>query len=203
MKTKIRILGLLSVVVLLVISFSFRPLEEKKTIVIDAGHGGYDVGKDIYGFEEKTITEAVAKKIKELNNDANVEIVLIRDGDISMELKERVSIINNLQPDLVISIHVNSNSNIQANGVQAYIPANETFKDKSKEIAEIIIDKLAATGNLVKRNTSEAPFYILKNANCPTMTLEIGFLSNEKDRNYITSEKGQNEIATKILEALK
>lgn len=120
-----------------------------------------------------------------------------------MELKERVSIINNLKPDLVISLHVNSNSNMQANGVQAFIPSNETFKDKSKEIAEIIIDKLTTTGNLLKRNTTEAPFYILKNANCPIMTLEMGFLSNEKDRNYITSEKGQNEIATKILEAVK
>lgn len=202
MKTKIRILGFLSAAVLLVVCFAFRSLEEKKIIVIDAGHGGYDVGTDLNGFEEKTITETVAKKIKELNKDANIEIVLIRDGDVSMELKERVSIINNLKPDLVISLHVNSNSNMMANGVQAYVPSNETFKDKSKEIAEIIIDKLASTGNLVKRNTTEAPFYLLKNANCPIMTLEMGFLSNEKDRNYITSAKGQNEIAEKILEAL-
>ncbi|MFH7003353.1 N-acetylmuramoyl-L-alanine amidase family protein [Flavobacterium bizetiae] len=203
MKTKIRILGLLSAAVLLLVCFAFKPLEEKKIIVIDAGHGGYDVGKDIYGFEEKQITETVAKQIKELNDDANIEIVLIRDGDISMELKERVSIINNLKPNLVISIHVNSNSNTMANGVQAYVPSNETFKDKSKEMAEIIVDKLVATGNLAKRNTTEAPFYLLKNANCPIMTLEIGFLTNEKDRNYITSAKGQNEIAAKILEAVK
>ena len=35
------------------------------------------------------------------------------------------------------------------------------------------------------------------------MTLEVGYLSNVNDRNYITSEKGQNEIAEKILEAVK
>lgn len=201
MKKEIKILAVLSVA--LFSFFAFKPLETKKTIVIDAGHGGYDVGKDLYGFEEKTITEAVAKKIKELNNDPNVEIILIRDGDISMDLKERVSIMNNLKPDLVVSLHVNSNSNMEVNGVQAFIPANEIFRDQSKEIAEIIIDKLTATGNLKKRNTTEAPFYILKNTNCPVMTLEMGFLSNEKDRNYITSEKGQNEIASKILEAVK
>jgi len=203
MKTKIRILGLLSAAVLLVVCFAFRPIDEKKIIVIDAGHGGYDVGKDLYGFEEKTITEAVAKKIKELNTNANVEIILIRDGDISMELKERASIINNLKPDLAISIHVNYNLNMKANGIQAFIPSNEITRDKSKEIAETIVDKLVSTGNLQKRNTTEAPFYILKNVNCPVMTLEIGFLSNEKDRNYITSEKGQTEIANKILEAVK
>jgi len=202
MKTKTKFLGFLTFLALFVV-VAFKPLEDKKTIVIDAGHGGYDVGADLYGFEEKAITETIAKRIKEQNNSADVEIVLIRDGDISMELKERVSIINNLKPDLVISLHVNSNSNMMANGVQAYVPANEIFKDKSKAIAEIIIDKIAATGNLVKRNTTEAPFYLLKNANCPIMTLEIGFLSNEKDRNYITSTKGQNEIASKILESVK
>jgi len=202
MKTKTKFLGFLTFLALFVV-VAFKPLEDKKTIVIDAGHGGYDVGADLYGFEEKAITETIAKRIKEQNNSADVEIVLIRDGDISMELKERVSIINNLKPDLVISLHVNSNSNMMANGVQAYVPANEIFKDKSKAIAEIIIDKIAATGNLVKRNTTEAPFYLLKNANCPIMTLEIGFLSNEKDRNYITSAKGQNEIASKILESVK
>lgn len=202
MKTKTKFLGFLTFLALFVV-VAFKPLEDKKTIVIDAGHGGYDVGADLYGFEEKAITETIAKRIKEQNNSADVEIVLIRDGDISMELKERVSIINSLKPDLVISLHVNSNSNMMANGVQAYVPANEIFKDKSKAIAEIIIDKIAATGNLVKRNTTEAPFYLLKNANCPIMTLEIGFLSNEKDRNYITSAKGQNEIASKILESVK
>ena len=202
MKTKTKFLGFLTFLALFVV-VAFKPLEDKKTIVIDAGHGGYDVGADLYGFEEKAITETIAKRIKEQNNSADVEIVLIRDGDISMELKERVSIINNLKPDLVISLHVNSNSNMMANGVQAYVPANEIFKDKSKAIAEIIIDKIVATGNLVKRNTTEAPFYLLKNANCPIMTLEIGFLSNEKDRNYITSTKGQNEIASKILESVK
>ncbi|MBZ4035830.1 N-acetylmuramoyl-L-alanine amidase [Flavobacterium sp. 17A] len=201
MKTNKKILGIISAIFLFGL-FAFIPLEEKKIIVIDAGHGGHDLGKDLYGFEEKSITESLAKKIKQLNSNANVEIILIREGDTSMELKERVAIINNIKPDLAISLHVNSNLNMKANGVQAFIPSNETFRDKSKAIAEIITDKLAATGNLQKRNTTEAPFYILKNSNCPVMTLEIGFLSNENDRNYITSEKGQNEIADKILESL-
>lgn len=201
MKTRIKILIVLSTA--LFVCFAFRPLEEKKVIVIDAGHGGHDVGADINGFEEKTITETIAKKIKEQNSNANVEIVLIRDGDISMDLKERTLIINKLKPDLTISLHINSNSNTNANGVGAYISSNKTFNEKSKQAAEIIIDKISATGNLAKRKVSEAPFYILKNAECPIITLEVGYLSNVNDRTYITSEKGQNEIADKILEAVK
>ncbi|OXA86216.1 N-acetylmuramoyl-L-alanine amidase LytC precursor [Flavobacterium hibernum] len=120
-----------------------------------------------------------------------------------MELSERVSVINNLKPDLVVSLHVNSNMNMSANGAEAYVPSNEMFHEKSKESAVIVIDKMTEDGNLNKRKVTEAPFYILKNANCPVMTLLIGFLSNEKDRDYITSEKGQNEIALNILEAVK
>ncbi|MFH6934051.1 N-acetylmuramoyl-L-alanine amidase [Flavobacterium sp. FlaQc-30] len=202
MKNRIKFSALLGILGLAVI-FSFKPLEEKKTIVIDAGHGGKDLGADMYGFQEKLITETIAKKIKTLNKDSNLEIVLLRDSDREMELSERVSIINNLKPDLVVSLHVSKSMNMSVNGVDVYVPSNETFHEKSKERAVIVIDKMTEAGNLKKRRVSEAPFYILKNASCPVMTLQIGFLSNEKDRDYITSEKGQTEIALNILEAVK
>nr|WP_199002608.1 N-acetylmuramoyl-L-alanine amidase [Flavobacterium sp. ASV13] len=199
MKRKIKLLGILCTVVFGFLAFTTL---DKKIVVIDAGHGGNDIGANIRGFEEKVITEAVAKKIKDLNKSGNVEIILLRDGDISLDLKERLSIINNLKPALVISLHINSAPNVTSNGVKAYISSKKSFYDQSREIAETIISKISATGNIVKRNVSEAPFYILKSAECPMMHLEMGFLSNEKDRNYITSEKGQTEIAEKILESL-
>ena len=118
-------------------------------------------------------------------------------------MKERVSKINNLKPDLVISLHIGANKNIESNGIGAYISQKKAFQDQSKKVAENVLDNIAATGNLAKRNVTEAPFYILKNADCAVVHLEMGNLSNEKDRNYITSEKGQVEIADKILESIK
>jgi N-acetylmuramoyl-L-alanine amidase len=91
---------------------------------------------------------------------------------------------------------------MSANGLDAFVSSKAAFKEKSKEIADLLLEKVANT-NLKKRKVSEAPFYILKNSNCPVVLLELGFLSNENDRNYITSEKGQSEIADKILEAVK
>ncbi|MCV9932266.1 N-acetylmuramoyl-L-alanine amidase [Flavobacterium sp. LS1R47] len=201
MKTNIKISGILSAVVLFCL-FAFKPLEEKKVIVIDAGHGGHDFGAAMHGFQEKVISETIAKKIKALNKDSNLEIVLLRDGDHSMELSERVLMINNLKPDLVISLHINASKNTETNGVEAYISLNKEFYEKSKESAEKIIDEVSGE-NLFKRKIGEAPFYILKNSNCPAIVLEMGFLSNNNDRVYLTSETGQNEIATKILGAVK
>ena len=76
------------------------------------------------------------------------------------------------------------------------------FYKKSKETAEKIVNEISGE-NLLKRRIGEAPFYILKNTNCPALVLEMGFLSNNNDREYLISENGQNEIATKILESVK
>ena len=204
MKTKIRILGLLSAAVLLGVCFAFRPLEEKKIIVIDAGHGGKDLGADMYGFQEKLITETISKKIKELNKDSNLQIVLLRDGDHFMELSERVSIINNLKPDLVVSLHVSSTlGDWKRDQVDAYISSkNEKFKQESTESAEKLLSNIS-NKSLIKGKVKEAPFYIMKNSECPSVLLELGYLTNEKNRDYMTSEDGQNEIALNILEAVK
>lgn len=200
MKTKIKLATILSA--LLFGIFAFKSLETKKIIVVDAGHGGDDFGASLNGLQEKTIVETIAKKIKAQNKNENLEIVLLREGDHFMELSERVSIINNLNPNLVISLHINSSPNINKNGVEAYISSNKTFYNQSKINAEVLVDKVA--GNYFsKSEVKEAPFYILKNSNCPALTLEVGYLSNVNDRNYITSEKGQDEIAAKILDAVK
>lgn len=202
MKTKTRILGILAVVGLFAI-FAFKPLDDKKVIVIDAGHGGHDFGAVKYGIEEKTIVENISKKVKALNKDANVEIVLLRDGDHFMELSERVSIINNLKPNLVVSLHVNANMSSEKNGIEAYVSSkNEKFKEVSTVSAEKLLSTIS-NKSLAKGKVKEAPFYIMKNSDCPAVLLELGYLSNDADRDYLTSEEGQNEIATKILESVK
>ncbi|KQX08661.1 hypothetical protein ASC72_03645 [Flavobacterium sp. Root420] len=200
MKTKIKVLVFLSAVVFGL--FAFKSLETKKIIVIDAGHGGDDFGATLNGLQEKAIVETIAKKIKAQNKNENLEIVLLREGDHFMELSERVSIINNLNAKLVISLHINASENLDKNGVQAYVSSKSKFYNESKTNAEILVDRVAGD-YFSKGEVKEASFYILKNSNCPALTLEVGYLSNINDRTYITSEKGQNEIAEKILEALK
>jgi N-acetylmuramoyl-L-alanine amidase len=200
MKTKIKVLVFLSAVVFGL--FAFKSLETKKIIVIDAGHGGDDFGATLIGLQEKAIVETIAKKIKAQNKNENLEIVLLREGDHFMELSERVSIINNLNPKLVISLHINASENLNKNGVQAYVSSKSKFYNESKTNAEILVDRVAGD-YFLKGEVKEASFYILKNSNCPALTLEVGYLSNVNDRTYITSEKGQNEIAEKILEAVK
>lgn len=172
--------------------------KEKKVIVIDAGHGGHDFGATIDDLNEKNLTSEIAKKIKEMHSDSNVEIHFTRTDDQFIALNERTNLINNIKPDLVISLHINNNKNTNSSGFEVYISDKTDFLDKNKEFAEKLSSKLYKT-QLKNRGLKTAPFWILKNSICPSMVVELGFISNENDRKFITSEKGQIEIAKHIV----
>jgi N-acetylmuramoyl-L-alanine amidase/beta-lactamase regulating signal transducer with metallopeptidase domain len=172
--------------------------KEKKVIVIDAGHGGHDFGATIDDLNEKNLTSEIAKKIKEMHSDSDVEIHFTRTDDQFIALNERTTLINNIKPDLVISLHINNNKNTNSSGFEVYISDKTDFLDKNKEFAEKLSSKLSKT-QLKNRGLKTAPFWILKNSICPSMVVELGFISNENDRNFIASEKGQIEIAKHIV----
>ena len=150
---------------------------------------------------EKEIVANIANKIIELNKDENLEIVLLREEDNFVDLKTRVEKINSLKPNLVISLHVNNSRNVNVNGVEAFVSKENKFYEESYKHAEGLINKVS-NENLAKRDVKEAPLFILKNSNCPAVNLELGFISNEKDREYITSKKGQTELAAQLVKYL-
>lgn len=80
-----------------------------KTIVIDAGHGGYDPGATgAAGLKEKTVTLAVAKSVRRRLQAQGYHVLMTRDDDEYVSLKQRVNFANAHHADLFISIHVNS-----------------------------------------------------------------------------------------------
>ncbi|TDP03858.1 N-acetylmuramoyl-L-alanine amidase [Flavobacterium sp. 245] len=205
-KTRILVMKSLAVsgILILFLLFAFKPLPlgSKKTIVIDAGHGGEDIGAQIGVEQEKKIVENIAKKISVLNGKDEIEIILLRNDDSFIELSERVSKINKINPNLVISLHVNSSPDLNKNGVNAYVSKQNGFYEKSMEDAKSLVDKIS-NEKLARGEVKEANYYVLKNSKCPALLVEIGYLSNDNDRDYLASENGQNEIANKIVEFIK
>jgi N-acetylmuramoyl-L-alanine amidase len=173
---------------------SFTPLN-KKYIVIDAGHGGNDKGVVYDNFTEKDISLNIAKEIQKLNKAQDrYEVVLTRDNDSYPTLSERTEQINKLNPEMVISLHVNGSSQKESNsqGTEIYVQNSEV----SKKLAEKISQKLNA------RKIEERNLHILRETKAPAVLVELGFINNTTDRNYITSEKGQKEIAQKFVEVI-
>ncbi|MEQ3661754.1 MAG: N-acetylmuramoyl-L-alanine amidase [Flavobacterium sp.] len=127
---------------------------------------------------------------------------MLREDDTFIELKERVNKVNAINPHLLISLHINTSQNNNVNGVDAFVSSKNAFYEKSVDAANELIDKIS-NKNLAKGNVKDASIFIINNSNCPAITLEIGYLTNDNDREYIKSENGVNEIANRILEFLK
>lgn len=174
---------------------SFTPLA-KKIIVIDAGHGGNDTGARRDGLSEKEITLQIAKEIQQYNKEQDAfEVVLTRDSDNDLSLAERVAKINELSPEMVISLHLNSSPQTETpnTGLEIYTQNSE----KSKKLAEKISAKFTVH-SIENRN-----LHILRESKVPAVLVELGFINNIRDRNYISSEKGRKEIAEKFTEVFK
>jgi len=187
------------------VSLAFIPknAEDRFVVVLDAGHGGKDHGVSHNSDTEKFITEQVSKKIRQLNSDAEIAIHLTRDADEFKDLGSRTAMINSLDADLVLSLHVQGHKNPQASGMELYVGKDNPQKTKSLEYAEKLSAKLQKNHAINMRPAKEAPFYVLKNSNAPAVMLELGFLTNERDRNYLTSEKEQDKIARTISEFIR
>ncbi len=103
-----------------------------KKIVIDAGHGGIDVGAlgIVKGTYEKTITLQIAKKVQHLiEQELKCEVIMTRDSDKTLSLEERTAIANKEGADLFISIHTNSNLNQHPYGIETYFLSLATDKN--------------------------------------------------------------------------
>lgn len=196
-----KIISVLSLIALFCL-MAFTTISPKKMIVIDAGHGGMDDGASNEMLKEKEITEKIAKKIKALNKNSDIEIVLLRNGDQSISLQERTAKINELKPDLLISLHLSKSTNKEINGIEAIISEENNYVEKSKSWAEIMLENLKES-NFEIRGVLNKKLHILRYSDCPAVLLELGFLSNERDSAVLSTEKGQRTLAEKILAGIQ
>ena len=199
MKNAFKILAVLTVL-FSIYAFTTHNKPETIKVVIDAGHGGDDFGATHGNHSEKNIVSQISGKINALNKNTNVEIYFTRTNDSNLTLEKRTKIINEIHPDLFLSLHVNNNKKDTSYGIESFIAKESIYSEASLAFAEELTSKLSKATNLNLRSTQKAPFYILKNSNCPGLILELGFLSNENDRNYVTNEQNQEVIAKTILE---
>jgi len=93
-----------------------------KTIVIDPGHGGRDPGaRGQRGTEEKDITLKVALKLRDLlSRQPGIRVLMTRERDQFIELEDRAKFANGQEPDLFVSIHVNSHPQRSVKGIEIY-----------------------------------------------------------------------------------
>ena len=224
------------------------------TVVVDAGHGGKDIGAADNKAREKDINLGVALELRKLIDKKlkDAKIVMTRDDDTYLTLQERADVANKAKGDLFISIHTNSvdksnknRKNVAGSSVYALglhkddnnmrvarrensvIELEKNFEQKysgfdpSKDESYIIFE-MAQKKNLSKsikfaeeaqkqlvksgradRGVHQAGFWVLWATSMPSVLVELDFICNPKSAAYMTSSKGQKELATAIFNAVE
>jgi N-acetylmuramoyl-L-alanine amidase len=187
---------------------------KKITVVIDAGHGGKDFGsRSLDGsISEKDLSLAIVKKIKSLNNNSNINIILTRDNDIYQSPKEKADFSNEKNADLFITIHLDAISEEEKgtnrSGLSVWV-AKDNFPNalSSKLFASAIINEFNTNYQIpvVVSNPQQGQkaVWVLQASNCPAVLIEAGFITNIKDLAYVQSEEGQKTIAKNVLAAIE
>lgn len=181
------------------------------TILIDAGHGGFDAGASANGILEKEVNLSVALKLKQCIEENGGRVVMTREEDCSTadnvdkgksakvsDLKKRRAMIKESGADMFVSIHMNKFPQEKYKGAQVfYAKGNE----ESRRLGEEIQKALPLTlndGNKRAAKESDGSIYILKDAQVPSVIVECGFLSNKEEAELLINEDYQNKLAWAI-----
>jgi N-acetylmuramoyl-L-alanine amidase len=168
------------------------------TVVVDAGHGGKDSGAyRRYGPPEKMITLDVAQRLNRKLRESQLKTVMTRSSDVFIPLDDRVSIENTQKNAIFVSIHFNDSRRRGIRGFETYYHSGESF-----DLANRIQSKLMTIPNSANRGIHTANFRVLRNANCPAVLVECGFLSNRSEGNQARDWEYRELLADRIAEAI-
>jgi N-acetylmuramoyl-L-alanine amidase len=172
----------------------------KLLIAVDAGHGGDNSGATgvTTGILEKNYTLLIAKQLQAelLKNGASV--FMTRDKDTALSMEERVLAVRQANPNLLISIHLNSSGRDSIKGVSTYY-RYIGFRPLSQAILKNMLRlNLAEFGNIGSFN-----FSLSGPTEYPNCLVEVAFLSNKEDEQRILDPKFHKLVAKKIVAGIK
>lgn len=184
----------------------------KKSVVIDAGHGGSDPGKiGVNKSLEKDINLQIALQVKEKLEKNKIKVVMTREDGESLsstdatnhkadDMKKRVKIINESDASIAVSIHQNSYSSEEVKGAQVFY---YTHSEEGKKMAEIMQENFRLANPANKRQAKEnGTYYMLKKTKIPTIIVECGFLSNWEEAELLNSPEYQDKMAQLICDGI-
>lgn len=184
-------------------------------VMVDAGHGGEDGGAtSVSGISESGINLDIALRVRDLLAFAGIRPLMIRETDTAVytgecttitqkkvsDLKNRVRMVNEAAPELLISIHQNFFEQGKYRGAQTFFA--ET--DGSRQLAETIQRTLRESvdpGNHRQIKPSQS-VYLMAHVECTAALVECGFLSNAEEDRLLQSEVYQKKLSAAICGAV-
>lgn len=172
-----------------------KPIKNK--VVIDPGHGGTDYGAIREGINEKDITLDLSKRVASILKSKGYKVAMTRNEDIYLGLQERCDYTEQENPELFVSIHVNSAVAIEPYGIETHY-----YHDQSKELADIVQKHLSKNIDTKNRGVIKSKFYVINHTEVPAILVETGFLSNPEERALLLTEKRKQALSKSIADGI-
>ncbi|XJZ27275.1 N-acetylmuramoyl-L-alanine amidase [Bacillota bacterium Lsc_1132] len=175
-----------------------NPLEGR-TVVLDPGHGGIDVGTtSIAGTYEKTLTLKTVKVVEQKLKNAGANVILTRSDDAYVPLEQRANLSNENKADAFISFHYNWLDDSSVNGVTDFYDQ----KSRDRRLAENILTEVVKTTGLKNAGTRFEDLNVLRNNSQPSTLIELGFLSNQQEDATVENPAYPDQVAQGIYQGL-
>lgn len=176
-------------------------------LVLDAGHGGSQVGAiGSGGYREKDLSLQIVNQINEAAAKRGIQTILTRNNDRYLDLQNRVT----NKADAFISIHLNAPGEWtrHTKGMEILVERNALYPFSGRLAVGVknALQQLEAVnanhGIDITETSPNNSLYVLRRNKAPAILIELGFMTNQNDLNYITNTRNQHEVAEKIIDAV-
>lgn len=173
---------------------------QNKVIILDAGHGGRDVGAiGASGNYEKDYTLRTVEMVKSYLEQLGATVYLTRDDDHYYTLTSRAAFSNYWNADMFLSLHYNSTPQYpNAAGISTYY-----YNDSDEDLANVVHEELLKSLLPEDRKVDYGDFQVIRTNHRPSLLLELGFISNVEEESNIQTLSYQKKIAQGIIAGLQ
>jgi len=181
------------------VALATQAFGQGRTIVLDAGHGGYDRG-GVPGqrISEKDKTLDVAQRLRRLLQAEGFRVIMTRDSDVFVPLPTRVAIANSYRNASFVSIHFNCASRVGANGIETYY-----YRSDSAALAASIHRNVVSSAPSENRGIRRRGFYVLRRTAIPSVLVECGFLTNPTEGRLAQTGDYRQRLAEQIARGIR
>ena len=184
------------------INLERQPLDNVE-ILLDPGHGGEESGaKGPTGYPEKDVNLLVSKLVAEELTKLGAKVYLTREEDVDVSLEERMAAIDRLKPDLAISIHYNA---LPDDGDAENTKGISTFwyNTQAHDPAIFLHNYLVKELDRPDAGTFWNNLALTRPHTAPAILLELGFMINPQEFEWITNKQEQQKLAETLAEGIK
>lgn len=164
-----------------------------KTVIIDPGHGGRDLGASDSYVYEKHINLDVARRLERTLQEAGFKTVMTRTRDEFLALSERSSKANRYRNAVFVSVHFNSAYRTAALGIETFYRTSD-----GEKFARLVQNELIKNIGATDRGIKTANFSVLRHTKHPSILVEGGFISNKEERSAMLDPQYRQVVADSI-----